>query len=327
MSTSSRAADGQSGRITRAFRARWQRWLDRRIPPTREVVLDQRRIFIFPTPMGGGYLLTAFLLFVAGINYDNSLILNFSFFLGSLFVVAILHTFSNLSGLMITAGTTEPAFAGTEAKFNLHLGKSRRKDHCSILLQWQDFSAEPRNLIELENSPVQILLLTKRRGVFRPERLKITSVYPLGLIRAWTWIALDMECLVYPKPVACELPPDARQDGRDGKVPVAEGNEDFDGLRAYQDTDSLNTVDWKAFARSGDLYTKRFHGYQSQSRWLQWDQVPAQHVELKLSQLCFLVLDLARSGVPFGLQLPGVKIEPGTGPEHQKRCLEALARF
>lgn len=308
-------------------RARWRRWIDRRIPPGREVVLDQRRIFIFPTLMGFGYLLTAFLLFIAGINYDNSLILNFSFFLGSLFVVAILQTFSNLSGLVITAGTTEPAFAGTEAKFNLHLGKSRRKQHCSILLQWHGFSAEPHNLIELEKVPVQMLLKTARRGVFHPERLKIISIYPLGLIQAWTWIALDMECLVYPKPVSCDLPPQTQQSGHDGKAPVPEGNEDFDGLRAYQETDSLNTVDWKAYARTGTLYTKRFHGYQAESRWLQWDQVPAQNVELKLSQLCYLVLDMERSGAPFGLQLPGVKVEPGSGPEHQKRCLEALARF
>ncbi|HVL00282.1 MAG TPA: hypothetical protein VM553_10745, partial [Dongiaceae bacterium] len=189
MSTSSRVAKSsvaQSGTAKSRrngpvglIRARWQRWLDRRIPPCREVVLDQRRIFIFPTLMGGGYLLTAFLLFIAGINYDNSLILNFSFFLGSLFIVAILHTFSNLSGLAINAGTTEPAFAGTEAKFNLHLGKSRRKDHCSILLEWQGFAAEPRNLIEAEKVPVQMLLPTRMRGLFHPERLKITSIYPL----------------------------------------------------------------------------------------------------------------------------------------------------
>ncbi len=327
MSTSSRNAESRFSVLLQPARVRWQKWIDRRIPPSREVVLDQRRIFIFPTKMGLAYLFTALLLFIAGINYDNSLILNFSFFLGSLFIVAILQTFSNLSGLVIAAGTTEPAFAGTEAKFNLYLGKSRRKDHCSILLEWHGFSAEPRNLVEQEKVPVQMLLTTARRGVFHPERLKIISVYPLGLIQAWTWIALDMECLVYPKPVPCELPPQQEQTGHDGKAPVPEGNEDFDGLRAYQETDSLNTVDWKAYARTRTLYTKRFHGYQAESRWLQWEQVPAQNVELKLSQLCFLVLDMERAGTPFGLQLPGMSIEAGSGPEHQKRCLEALARF
>ena len=58
-----------------------------------------------------------FLLFVAGVNYDNTMILNFSFFLVSLFVVNILQTFSNLSGMEVSAGHSEPAFVGAEAKF------------------------------------------------------------------------------------------------------------------------------------------------------------------------------------------------------------------
>lgn len=324
---SSRGGEGVLGTGRRQVRKRWLRWLDRRIPPGRELVLDQRRIFIFPTRMGAGYLLTALLLFVAGINYDNSLILNFSFFLGSLFVVAILQTFANLAGLTISAGTTEPAFAGTEAKFNLHLGKSRRKNHYAIRLEWHGFQALPCNLVEQERVPVQMLLPTSRRGLFQPERLKVFSVYPLGLIQAWTWLALDMQCLVYPRPIPCDAPPQPLTEGVSGRVPVAEGNEDFDGLRIYQDTDSLNRVDWKAFARSGDLYTKRFHGYQAETRWLSWDQTPGQGVELRLSHLCFRVLEAGREAVPFGLRLPGVTLMPGSGPDHQKRCLEALARF
>ena len=41
----------------------WQRWLDRRLPRARQVQLDQRRIFIFPTGYGFLYLLVSVLLF------------------------------------------------------------------------------------------------------------------------------------------------------------------------------------------------------------------------------------------------------------------------
>ena len=328
-SSTSMSSPGARSRnyISRLVQSRWQRWLDRRIRPTRHVVLDQKRIFIFPTMMGFAYLLTAFLLFIAGVNYDNSLILNFSFFLGSLFVVAILQTFSNLSGLNVDAGTTEPAFAGSEAKFTVHLSKSRRKDHHSMLLHWHDFNAEPRNLIDAEKIVVQLLLKTSKRGVFRPQRLKIVSVYPLGLIQSWTWISLDMSCLVYPKPIACELPPQSSSNNAEGNVRVPDGRDDFDGLRTYQDTDPLSVVDWKAYARIGQLYSKRFHGLQSDANWLRWDQIPGSNPELKLSHLCYHVLELSRKNVPFGLQIPGASITPDTGAEHRKRCLEVLARF
>lgn len=321
------AAEGRRSSLRRYVRARWRRWLDRRIPVTRHAVLDQRRLFIFPTGMGFAYLLTALLLFIAGINYDNSLILNFSFFLGSLFIVTILQTFSNLSGLVIDAGTTEPAFAGTEAKFNVLLAKSRKKHHYAVELQWHGFEADAHDLAEAEKVPVQMLLQTARRGVFKPDRLRITSVYPLGLVRAWSWIALDMECLVYPKPIPCELMTQADALHAEGKIVIPEGKDDFDGLRNYQQTDPLSAVDWKAYARTGQLYTKRFHGLQSEARWLTWEMLPTLNTEMKLSHLCFWVMEYSRKNLVFGMELPGTRITPDSGLEHQRRCLEALARY
>ena len=38
--------------LREAYRQRWRRWLNRRIPPARAVQLNQRRIFILPTPRG-----------------------------------------------------------------------------------------------------------------------------------------------------------------------------------------------------------------------------------------------------------------------------------
>ena len=91
----------------------WQRWLDRRLPRARQVRLDQRRIFILPTGYGVLYLIVAVLLFFGGVNYENNLILALCFLMVSLFVVAILHTFRNLSGLMLRAGGGRSGFVGS----------------------------------------------------------------------------------------------------------------------------------------------------------------------------------------------------------------------
>lgn len=322
---SSRAAKGFS---PRAFiRGRWSSWLDRRLPPQSQVVLNQKRIFILPSAMGMGYLLTTFLLFLAGVNYDNSLILNFSFFLGSLFVVSILQTFSNLSGLVITAGHTEPAFAGAEAKFVLHLSKSRRKDHHSIYCQWHGYESDPHNLIQAQETPVEMLLKTKKRGRYTPGRLKLHTVYPFGLCRAWTWVDLNMSTLVYPKPLECELSATSASSREQGSAMTPDGQEDFDSLRAYTPSDSLKTVDWKAYARRNDLYTKQFHGYESKTTWLRWKDMPSSDMEIRLSYLCYWVLQLSKTHEPYGLELPGSRVEPATGKSHEEQCLAQLAGF
>lgn len=313
--------------VRRLARGRWNAWLDRRIPARSEIVLTQKRIFILPTGMGLGYLVATILLFIAGINYDNTLILNFSFFLASLFVVSILQTFANLSGLKVGAGTTEPAFAGDEAKFIIHLAKTRNKEHHSLQCCWQKHVSENCHLVESQKVSVAIMLRTVKRGWYRPGRLKLQTVYPFGLCRAWTWVDLDMLALVYPQPHKLELKslPRSAQDV-EGSV-ISEGQEDFSGLRAYTTSDSLHTVDWKAYARRNQLYTKEFHGYQSRSVWLRWTDVPVSDLETKLSGLCFWVLELSRNMEPYGLELPGLTIEPGAGQAHEAACLKALAEF
>ena len=86
-------------RLPQGPRRLYERWLARRLPAASQIVLDQKRIFIFPTGYGFFYLLVAALLFIGGINYENNLILALSFLMASLFLVAILHTFRNLSAL------------------------------------------------------------------------------------------------------------------------------------------------------------------------------------------------------------------------------------
>ena len=119
----------------------WLGWLQRRIPPSREVVLDQRRICIFPSAYGVFFLLIAALRFSGGINDENNLLLGFSFLLVSLFLMAILHTFRNLAGLKLVAGAMRPGFAGARGALEIRL-LSGHHAHRSIWLNWPGAPAE-----------------------------------------------------------------------------------------------------------------------------------------------------------------------------------------
>ena len=45
------------------------------------------------------------------------------------------------------------------------------------------------------------------RGRQRIDRLHLSSDAPLGLFRAWTWLHLPLEALIYPAPVRLRPPP------------------------------------------------------------------------------------------------------------------------
>lgn len=312
-------------RLRQFYQKRWQSWLSRRIPRETQVTLNQRRIFIFLTRQGGLAGLVIAALFVGGINYANNLLLSISFFLASLFVIAIHHTYANLSGLRITALTASPAFVGEDARFLLRLDDVREREHESLLLEWDGVAVE----VEWVNATqeVAVALPARKRGWLRPPRLKISTTYPLGLLRAWTWLDLDMAAIVYPHPEpSATMPAGAGRDG-EGERQRKRGHEDFDGLKDFTPGDPLAHVSWKHLARGRGLLTKTYASEEAGSDMLDWDALPGLPIETRLSRLAWWVVMLAQQNHAFGLRLPGTEIPAGLGIEQRDSCLRALALF
>lgn len=308
------------------FSQRWQHWLERRIPATRAVTLDQRRIFIFPSRVGLWFLAALGVMLIAAINYQNNMAFALTFFLFSLFVVAILHTFANLSGLQLAAVRAQPVFAGDAAEFDIQLQRSPRRRHHGIQLGWPRQPLTEVSLTDAEQQIARLFHATERRGWLRPGRLLVQSFYPLGLLRAWTWIDLDQAALVYPRPLACPRPLGAGEGQGDGDKRRQLGSEDFHGFRAYRSGDNLRHVLWRARAKGLPLQTKQFSEPQVQTQWLDWDALSGDR-ETRLSQLCYWVLELHRQNVVYGLRLPGAALELGAGNEQRERALQRLALF
>lgn len=311
-----------------AFARRYyEQWLARRLPQVSRVELDQRRIFIFPTGYGFFYLFVASLLFIGGINYENNLILSLSFFMASLFVIAILHTFRNLSGLGIRNGSSESGFAGEEGALEVALFANHRQHEC-IFLQWEGNARQQVSLAKGEEKSVWLNLVLPARGKVYAPRLKIESYFPLGLLRTWSYLRLSHYCLAWPEPKASQECPSQGGDSQHDAVSSGRaGNEEFVGLREYAAGDSLRKVDWKGYARGLGLHTKQFEEPVGGRLWLHWDCLAGYNDELRLSILCYWVQQLSAQQEPFGLVLPGLEVAPDTGDVHRIQLLDALACY
>ncbi len=290
------------------------------------MTLDQRRIFILPTREGIGFLLMVAAIFVGGVNYANSLILAVSFILVSLFLVSILHTWGNLVELQVEAGRSENAFAGEDAVFWLTL-ISNGRDYEAIDLDWGGDRCQQVDMIDCREQAVRMLLPVEQRGRWSPTRLRIESRFPLGLLRAWSWVDLDVSCLVYPRPQENEYPRRLSGHGEQGERLQHEGSDDFEGLRAYVTGDNPRHIAWKNFARTGELHSKMFSGHEDHELWLEWDAWAGLGIEDRLSRICYWVVRFSEEGRRWGLRLPGVEIAPGEGEAHCQACLEQLSLY
>ena len=308
-------------------RARFDRWLVRQVPPSRRVLLTRRNVFIFPTRQGLMYGVVVMLLLIAAINYQNSLIYLFAFLLGGMFLVCIMETFRNLAGLTIEIARTESGHVGEGVHIDVRLTTDGVRRYYGLFLGWR---GEAQVVVDVDepDAHVRLAVSAPRRGRFRPARLLVESFYPLGLLRAWSWIDLDCEVIVYPAALPGPLPSTGVATTGIRGYRIDRAAAEFHGLRDYRAGDPVRGIAWRRYAATGDLLTKEFaSGVGAAELWLDWTLLDGLGVEERLQRLTGWVLLAAGENLTFGLRIPGVLLEPATGDAQRVAALQALALF
>lgn len=301
----------------------------KRFPKARQTTLDLKRIFVFPTATSAALIITTILLFLIGVNFQNSLVYALSFWLLSLTVISIFFTYRNLSQVTIQTVQTHACFAGEKAVFELTVSCPASQQKSAINIGWKDEDVVRINLHDQHTVTIKLSHSTQQRGRFKPGKLTIFSHYPLGLVKGWSYALLDMHAIVYPKPVLQENADTGNtidSESEQGKE-IARGTTDFSGIREYAAGDSPRHIHWGAYAKTGKVHTKTFVDYASRDTWLDWNALTIAGTETKLSHLCAKVLQYHDAQQVFGLKLPGKTIQPGSGEAHKNTCLTALALF
>lgn len=313
-----------------ALQSHFEQMVKQRLPRARNTTLDQSKIFIVPSKTALALLTMIIVLFLLGINFQNSLVYAICFWLLAMLVVNVLHTWKNLSGLSITAIHVQPCFAGEKAVLELELACAPKQQKFALELAWPNEDYTQVNLISTQTTRVKLSHSTQQRGRFTPPRIHISTHYPTGLAVAWSYVAVDISGLVYPAPApknqANSQEKSTEADQQSGKE-LSGGSNDFGGIRSYQAGDTPKRIHWGQYAKTGKLNTKVFVDYASHDLWLDWNNLALPGIEARLSQLCRQVLDAHNAQQQYGLKLPGVVIQPAKGEAHQARCLQALALF
>jgi len=319
------------------FNNYWQSWLSgwlkRRIPAKKVHTLQHNNIFIVPSKMGLYFCVLVFFLWLLGTNYENNLILGIAFLLLSLVVVSIHHTYAHLSGLSISVVNTHAGFVGDTGVIDLIIKRGNDRHYESIELQSSDNEKVTFSLLDEDIYKVSLRVPLKYRGWYTPERLKISTRFPLGLVVAWSYLYMDSKILAYPKPIESSVSPTQQlldENEEDSRQQTMTGSDEFAGIREYIAGDSLRDIDWRAMARGQGLATRIYEDHVSEYRWFDWQQFEGLTREARLSRLCFCILQQTNnrdSNTVYGLRLPNKILSPASGEEHKLQLLEALALF
>ena len=319
--------DTAAKKTSRSQNKRFNAWLARRIPPGQRITLSQANVFIFPTRAGfmfGGLL---FILVLGAINYQNSLVYGVAFLLASMFTITILYTFRNLSGLTLELAETRSGFVGEDIEFAVRVERPKGSGREGIQIGWPEGFKQWVEIYDSQAAVVSLYVRAEQRGWLHPGRLLVETYYPLGLLRAWTWVDIQAKALIYPKPIFAEGPIANSVHPRDEGVLVDPlGSDDFVDIRDYAPGDPIRNILWRSYARSDNVVVKRYASYVEPRLWYNLEDLPGD-TEEKLSRLAGLAIQAQRSDREYGVRLPTLDIPPGVGKPHLDQVLRELALY
>jgi len=288
--------------------------------------LRARRLYILPTRTGLAFGLLLFLMLVTGMNYANSLALLLTFLLGAWAIVGMIECQRTLRGLVVLQARADDCFAGAAGRFALHMGNPTRIARHSIELRCPGSPAQDFELPARGELWVDAPFLAGARGRQRLDRLELATLAPFGLFRAWTWLYLPLEAIVYPRPAGARpLPRSGAWHQSHAVATTGRDPGQWAGLRPYAEGDSPRSIAWKAWARGGPLLVGQYEGEGGDEHLLGEGTLGDLPPEDRLSQLAAWVEACSRDGSAFALELGGVRLPLGQGSEQRTSALRALA--
>lgn len=148
----------------------------------------------------------------------------------------------------------------------------------------------------------------ERRGVYRPGALTVRSGDGFGLTeRSRETDALAGQVFaVWPERVEVDVSPLLRDiwSGTTGRAGWVEDPGVLRGERLYQPSDPWKRIDWRAAARTDELYVRQYETIRPQSILFILDSATLDDAEAGISLIGSLILELTERGVACGLALP-----------------------
>jgi uncharacterized protein (DUF58 family) len=311
--------------------ARLRQWWQARLPLTDTWVLGQRNIYILPTRAGFTFAGTLVVMLLAAINYQLNLGYALTFLLAGAALVSMHMTHGNLRRLTLHLRPTSANFAGQNALLEVVITNPGADRH-GLQLQFEDDQSHGVASAWCDapaggQVSVQIGFVPGHRGWHAVPTLRLATVFPFGLFRAWTVWRPAARVLAWPIPEtpAPPLPLSASTSG-DDKPAARQGGSEWDGVRPWRRGDTMRQVVWKKVARSGEMVSRETAGTATRELWLDWAETSGTDKEKKLSRLTAWVLRASQEGLDMGLRLPHHTLPAGQGDAHRRAALDALAQ-
>jgi len=302
--------------------ARWA-FVRPKKPEALPIEINRKRIYVLPTSFGLFISGVIAVLLLGALNYNNNPAIFLAFIIAAAAHNSLVHAHLLLSGLRIKALHAEPVHVGQPMLLRIRFDAKGARDRPGLELVCGE-SEEEFDLLAREEIEISLPIPTIRRGWMTAGRMRLSTIRPLGLARAWSWLRPDTQLLVYPA-LEAQVPALPEAQGEGSQARMHSQGEHLHQLREYRYGDARKQIAWKASARSEHLLVREYETQTAKEIQLDWFAMGSLPYEARISRLARWVTNAEQSSCRYSLRLPQEFIPSGYGPEQRHACLRALA--
>lgn len=287
------------------------------------VRFDRHRVYVLPTGFGLFFAALLATMSLGALNYNNNPALLLALLLAGGALASLFAAQLQLTGLEVFAIGADPAPAGTPLMVRVHARDRGERQRRGLRLQL-GASSDTLSLTD-RGGQASLAVPTTIRGWLALDRIRVSTIHPLGLARAWAYVWPTTPLLVYPAPES-QGPPLPRGFGEQSQARPHPAGEEMHHLRGYRRGDPRRAIAWKPSARYDQLLVREYEQPRDAEVVLDWSGLSELPYERRIRRLARWVDEAEREHRRYRLLLPGQPaLGPDTGLAHRHACLRALA--
>jgi len=288
--------------------------------------------YLIPTSAGVYFLFTNVMILFIGLVYNNNSILLIGFILFTIFLISMIYTHFNLSGIVVDNCEFISGFVGEHQGLKYTIDNQvNAKRHALNLALGKGFEIPKifmREVAEKQYQKSEKTFSLLKRGKYNFLKIKVFTTYPFGLFYAWVIFDTDITGYVYPELKGQNLHEKLKTSLRE--VDVTGQKDDLGEFREhkkYSVGESLKKIDWKIYAKRDSLMSKVYAENEIFTWTFSYASLMHLDEEEKISQLTKWVVECFALNQRWQLKLPGFSPVINRGDDFYFSCLQALATF
>ncbi|MES2217991.1 MAG: hypothetical protein V4501_06235 [Pseudomonadota bacterium] len=308
------------------FKKSWERWVKKRNRAGNPQTLDSHNLYILPSKFGWAYGVVVITTLVGAVNSQINTIFLMTFLLAIIGMISALEAHANLKDLSFKFIVIKDSQQGIPVKITLFI-QANRKRRFGVEFQ---IASQPKTRLEkipLEGIEFIVPVETPMRGRFLLPPITISSLFPFGIFRVWSYLYFEEHYYVYPQPINPGFWPSPYHVD-DIKQKHVSGDEEFYDLKQVENPwMEPKLIHWRIAAKGQGWFHKTMHSNEVDYWLFKLNDLPSRDIEFKLQNLSYWLQAAETNGMVYGLELKTAETKFARGHEHLEHCLRQLALY